>query len=79
VAVDSATEILQAINLQAANTEPTDVKKSKATKQKVKQHKKFEVVGKRLKAAKRQVNSQLEIEAKRQCRQLCEEVYQTLP
>lgn len=79
LAMQSATEVLQAINLQATDTEVTDVEKKKATKQKVKQYKELEAVGKRLKAAKRTVDDQLGIEAKRQCRALCEKVHQTLP
>lgn len=88
LAVESATEVLQAISLQttsttsttsAARSETTEVKKNKAMKQKVTQHQELEAVGKRLKTAKRKVDDQLAIEAKRQCRQLCEKVYQILP
>jgi hypothetical protein len=75
--VQSANDILQAINAEDADA--TDAEKDKAKKQKVKQYKELSAVGKRLKAAKRGADAHLEIEAKRHCRQLCEKVYQILP
>src|SRR5688572_4803512 len=77
IAVESANDILQAINEEDAVA--TDAEKDKAKKQKLKQYEELSAVGKRLKAAKRGADAHLEIEAKRHCRQLCEKAYQILP
>ncbi|KAF2825244.1 hypothetical protein CC86DRAFT_40824 [Ophiobolus disseminans] len=47
--------------------------------QKVKQKKELESTGKKLKAAKRKVDAQIEVQAKRQCLQICKRVFDKLP